>query len=108
MPSNVLKSLPSVSTVVAPLADAVQFHQTDAPPPAPPPPGMDGSPFGPPCLVAPTLLPVVVTIGPESVMALANWSLGGAWADVVTAANKGRQTTPSRRARRCMTVKSSD
>src|SRR5688572_8306545 len=90
MPSKVLKLLPSVSMVVSPLAVAVQFHHTDAPPKAPgKAPGMDGSPPPPPpnCFVAPTLLPVVVTMGPFNVMALTKRSLAGAWARAVEAAS---------------------
>src|SRR5882672_5037784 len=60
---------------------------------------MDGSPPpGPPNgLVAPTLLPVVVTMGPLSVMALAKSSLAGACANAETAAKTARKTTQARR-----------
>src|SRR5207249_4577727 len=62
-----------VSIVVCPLAVAIQVHQTEAPSKLP---AMNGSPGN--CLVAPTLLPVVVTIGPVKEMALAKPSFAGA------------------------------
>src|SRR5258705_12240168 len=58
-PRSVLKSLPMVSMVVGPLAVAGQIHHTDAPPKFP---AKIGS--WPKVLVAPTLLPVTVAIGP--------------------------------------------
>src|SRR5436305_14576755 len=70
-----------VSMVVCPLAVAVHVHQTDAPPKVPKEGGgMDGSPppGPPPCLLAPTLLPVTVAIGPTIGVALAKLSLMGA------------------------------
>src|SRR6266567_8789229 len=69
----VLKLLPEVSMVTAPLPGAVQAHHTEAPPMLLP---ILGSPDS---RVAPTLLPVVVTTAPVSGRALAKLSLTG-WA----------------------------
>src|SRR5213595_1667738 len=74
--------------VVCPLAVAVQVHHTEAPPKLP---AMNGSPERKSC-VAPTLLPVVVTIGPVKGMALPKLSLAGA-ADTVRGANRAKETT---------------
>src|SRR5688572_17294515 len=68
--SIVSKLLPAVVIVTAPLAGAVQVHQTDLPP------SYDGS-HSPGSRVAPTLLPVVVKLVPTSAMRVAKLSLSG-------------------------------
>src|SRR5262245_6479209 len=77
--------------VVGPLAVAVQLHHTDAPPKLPA--TRNGSPFWPKFLLAPTLLPVTVAIGPLIGMALKKLSLGGAWARTAIAGTVSKSAT---------------
>src|SRR5829696_2751348 len=71
--------------VVCPLAEAVQFHQTEAPPKLP---ATNGS--WPNCFVAVRLFPVAVTIGPTNVNALLKLSF--AWAKMCSCEAKNRTT----------------
>src|SRR3989442_1744094 len=92
-PSSVSKLLPNVSIVVRPPSLGVQTHQTEAPP------LLNDTMLGSPAsLFAPTLLPVVVTVNPVSVIALAKLLLAGcAWAPSAVSNNTSASpTTPFR------------
>ena len=65
------KLLPNVSMVTEPLAGAVHRNHTD------PPPGSPAWLGSPDCLVAPTLVPVSVPLGPLNTEAVAKVSFGG-------------------------------
>src|SRR5881296_3482727 len=67
---KVSKLLPAVLTVRLPSLGAVQVHQTDLA-------SMNESSGSPGSLVAPTLLPVVVTLAPKRGMRVAKLSLSG-------------------------------